>query len=118
MITKEKRREYNRRYREKHPDRCREQYKKWCNKNKVKKLTKKVDDLTRDAIPKLQQGLERANAMGLALEKENAQLKAENQRLRNLCGKVKEYLNYSLHDHQADSVLPMIDFIYNSEDTK
>ena len=46
-----------------------------------------IDDLKRDTIPKLQEGLKRANKYGVETDKENEQLKAEIERLK---GEVEE----------------------------
>lgn len=41
-----------------------------------------IDDLKRDAIPKLQDSLNRANKSGIKLERENARLKAEIKKMQ------------------------------------
>lgn len=59
-----------------------------CNHNLMKdaldlinRQQAELDDLKRDTIPKLQEGLKRANKYGLETDKENEQLKAEIERL-------------------------------------
>lgn len=47
----------------------------------INRLKSENDDLKRDAIPKLQSSLDRANKYGIETEKENERLKAEIERL-------------------------------------
>ena len=49
-----------------------------------------IDDLKRDTVPKLQDSLNRANKSGIKLERENARLKAEIERLQ---GAVQEWVD-------------------------
>ncbi len=49
-----------------------------------------IDDLKQDTIPKLERALKRANEIGISLERENQELKAEIERLKRPLKKLSE----------------------------
>lgn len=49
-----------------------------------------IDDLKQDTIPKLEWALKRANEIGISLERENQELKAEIERLKRPLKKLSE----------------------------
>lgn len=57
----------------------------------INRLKAENDDLKRDAIPKLQSSLDRANKYGIETEKENERLKAEIERLKSKVNRLKRY---------------------------
>lgn len=57
----------------------------------INRLKAENDDLKRDAIPKLQKSLDRANKYGDETEKENERLKAEIERLKSKVNRLKQY---------------------------
>ena len=71
--------------------------------NEINRQQAEIDDLKRDAIPKLQYSLTRANKYGVDADKENEQLKAEIERLQ------KKYI------HNAMDLKPLIKETIKSE---
>ena len=105
MITTEKRREYRKRFEEKHPGRSRELWHKWQAKQTIKELTAKVEEQNA-VIADLQEKLEKA-------ERDAAEI----QRLSSVHSKAKEYLAYRLQDApDAVSIFHGLDLIFESED--
>ena len=115
MISKEKRAEYKKRYKEKHPDKCREQSKKWWDKKKIKELTAKVE-AQKMVIAELRQKLEKAEQEADMQRAKAAKLAKEYRRAKRLNGKTKEYLTYCLRGTPEDTILVGLDFIYNNEE--
>lgn len=109
MITTEKRREYRKRFEEKHPGRSRELWHKWQAKQTIKELTAKVEEQNA-VIADLQEKLEKA-------EHDARVYSAKLQRLTSVHSKAKEYLAYRLQDApDAVSIFHGLDLIFESED--
>lgn len=61
-----------------------------------------LDDLKRDAIPKLQYSLNRANKYGRATDRENARLKAEIEKLQKKYDKAMDNLKAVLKERAGE----------------
>ena len=80
-----------------------------------------LDDLKRDTIPKLQEGLKRANKYGVEADKENEQLKAEIERLEREIEdleSVQEISPEAKHfvDTKADKVISLLNEAIKSQE--
>ena len=123
MITKEKRAEYNKRYREKHPEKCRERQ----HKKRIKELAAKTkaQDIV---IAELRQELEKVkeDARGVVIaefrqeiekaEREAAEMRKKYQRAKCLNDKVREYITYSLRGTEDYTILVGLHYIYKKEE--
>lgn len=70
----------------------------------INRLEAEIDDLKRDDLPRCKDALRRANENGIALEKENQELKAEIEELNKNYGTAIEYFSNSIRNSRAETV--------------